>query len=62
MQISGSKNPKILYRDEINSLQIQISRTQAAPGRVVKVQHEQNSPNHVQRINLISVLYFRKLG
>ena len=44
------------YRDEINSLQIQLSRTQAGPGRAVKEQQEQNSPSHVQRINLISVL------
>ena len=44
-----------LYRDEINSLQIQLSRTQAGSGRAVKEQKEQNSPNHVQRINLISV-------
>ena len=44
------------YRDEINSLQIQLSRTQAGPGRAVKEEQEQNSPNHVQRINLISVL------
>ena len=43
------------YRDEINSLQIQLSRTQAGPDRAVKKQQEQNSPNHVQRINLISV-------
>ena len=44
-----------LYRDEINSLQIQLSRTQAGPGRAVKEQQEHNSPNHVERINLISV-------
>ena len=44
-----------MYRDEINSLQIQLSRTQARPGRAVKEQQEQNSLNHVQRINLISV-------
>ena len=44
-----------LYRDETNSLQIQLSRTQAGPGRAVKEQQEQNSPNHVLRINLISV-------
>ena len=44
-----------LYRDEINSVQIQLSRTQAGPGRAVKEQQEQNSPNHVQRIYLISV-------
>ena len=43
------------YRDEINSLQIQLSRTQSGPGRDVKEQVEQNSPNHIQRINLISV-------
>ena len=44
-----------LYKDEINSLQIQLSRTQAGPGKAVKEQQEQKSPNHVQRINLISV-------
>ena len=43
------------YRDEIYSLQILLSRTQAGPVRAVKEQQEQNSPNHVQRINLISV-------
>ena len=36
-------------------MQIQLSRTQAGPGRAVKEQQEQNTPNHVQRINLISV-------
>ena len=46
---------KYKYRDEINSLQIQLSRTQAGPGRAIKEQQEQNAPNHVQRINLISV-------
>ena len=45
-----------MYRDEINSLQIQLSGTQTGPGRAVKEQQEQNSPNHVQRINLISVV------
>ena len=44
-----------MYRHEINSLQIQLSMTQAGPGRAVKEQQEHNSPNHVQRINLISV-------
>ena len=48
--------PKEQYRDEMNSLQIQLSSTQAGPGRAVKEQQEQNSPNHVQRINLISVI------
>ena len=45
-----------MYRDEINSFQIQLSSTQAGLGRAVKEQQEQNSQNHVQRINLISVL------
>ena len=36
-------------------MQIQLSRTQAGPGRAVKEQQEQNSPDHVQRTNLISV-------
>ena len=44
-----------MYRDEIDSLQILLSRTQAGPGRAVKELQEQNSPNHVQIINLISV-------
>ena len=43
------------YSDEIYSLKILSSRTQAGPGRTVKQEQEQISPNHVQRINLISV-------
>ena len=43
------------YRDEIYSLQILLSRTQTGPGRTVKQGQEEISPNHVQRINLISV-------
>ena len=43
------------YRDEIHSLQILLSRTQAGPGRTVKQEQEEISPNHVQRLNLISV-------
>ena len=46
---------EVLYRDEIYSLQILLSRTQAGPGRTVKQQQEEISPNHVQRLNLISV-------
>ena len=46
---------KSMYRDEIYSLHILLSRTQAGPGRAVKEQQEQKLPNHVQRINLISV-------
>ena len=45
-----------LYRDEIYSLQILLSRTQARPGRTVKQEQDEILPNHVQRINLISVL------
>ena len=45
----------IKYRDEIYSLQNLLSRTQAGPGRTVMKEQEQISPNHVQRINLISV-------
>ena len=44
-----------LYRDEIYSLQILLSRTQAGPGRTVKQEREEISPNHVRRIDLISV-------
>ena len=46
---------QIKYRDEIYSLQNLLSRTQAGPGRAVKKEQEEISPNHVQRINLISV-------
>ena len=45
----------LVYRDEIYSLQILLSRTQAGPGRTDKQEQEEISPNHVQRINLISV-------
>ena len=44
-----------IYRVEIYSLQILLSRTQAGPGSAVKEQQEEISPNHVQRLNLISV-------
>ena len=44
-----------VYRDEIYSLQNLLSRTQAGPGRTVKKEQEEISPNHVRRINLISV-------
>ena len=47
-----------VYRDEIYSLQIVLSRTQARPGRTVKQGQEEISPNHVRRINLISVLIY----
>ena len=44
-----------LYRDEIYSLQNLLIRTQAGSGITVKKEQEEISPNHVQRINLISV-------
>ena len=44
-----------IYRDEIYSLQILLSRTQAGPGRTVKQEQEETSPNLIQRLNLISV-------
>ena len=37
------------YRDEIYSLQILLSRTQAGPGRAFKQEQEEISPNYVQR-------------
>ena len=33
-----------------------LSRTQAGPGRTVKKEQEEISPNHVQRLNVISVV------
>ena len=44
------------YRDEIYFFQILLSRTQAGPGRTVEQEQGEISPNHVQRINLISVI------
>ena len=45
----------ILYRDEIHSLQILLSRTQGRPCRTVKQEQEEISPNHVQKLKLKSV-------
>ena len=39
-----------------------LSRTQAGPGRAVKEQHKQTSPNHVQELFLSSVDYFSDLA
>ena len=47
---------KELYRDEIYSLQNLLSRTQARPGRPPKKEQEEISLNHIQRLNLISVV------
>ena len=41
-------------------MQILLSRTQTRPGRTVKQEQEEISPNHVQRLNLISVLNLAK--
>ena len=46
-----------IYSDEIYSLQNLLSKTQEGPGRTVKKEQEEISPNHVQRLNLISVQY-----
>ena len=48
------------YRDELYSLQILLSRTQAGPGKTVNQEQEEISPNHVKRLNLIFVLGFRE--
>ena len=37
-------------------MQILLSRTQEVPGKTVKQEQEEISPNHVHRINLISVV------
>ena len=55
-QIKAQSNPKFSfilrifynYRHEIYSLQNLLSRTQAGPGRTVKKEQEEISPNHVQ--------------
>ena len=44
-----------VYRDEIYSLQILLSRTQAGPGRTVKQEQGEISPHNVQRLNIICV-------
>ena len=54
-QLKFAKGWATLYREEIYSLQNLLSRTQEGPGRTVKKEQEEISPNHVQRINLISV-------
>ena len=44
-----------LYRELEKGLQILLSRTQAGPGRAVKQEQEEISPNHVQAISGASV-------
>ena len=58
MEMEYYRSSMLKYRDEINSLQILLSRTQAGPGRTVKQEQEEISPNHAQTINLISVANF----
>ena len=43
------------YRDRLKGVQIVLSNSQAEPGRTVQQEQEEISPNHVQRLNLISV-------
>ena len=45
-----------LYREPAKGLQILLSRTRAGPGRSVKEEQEEISPNHVQAIYGASVL------
>ena len=44
------------YREPAKGWQILLSRTQAGPGRAVKQEQEEISPNHVQAIYGASVL------
>ena len=44
-----------MYRDEIYSLQILLSKTQAGPGRTGKQEQLQTFRNHVQAFKPISV-------
>ena len=47
-----------MYREPAKGLQILLSRTQAGPGRAVKQEQEEISPNHVQAIYGASVLHY----
>ena len=47
-----------MYREPAKGLQILLSRTQAGPGRAVKEEQEEISPNHVQAIYGASVVLF----
>ena len=44
-----------IYRDGLICVQILFSRTQAGPGRTVKQEQDEISPNHIQKLNFISV-------
>ena len=44
-----------MYREPAKGLQILLSKTQAGPGRAVKEEQEEISPNHVQAIYGVSV-------
>ena len=44
-----------MYREPAKGLQILLSRTQAGPGRAVKQEQEEISPNHIQAIYGTSV-------
>ena len=49
------------YREPTKGLQILLSTTQAGPGRAVKEEQEEISPNHVQAIYGASV-YAQVMG
>ena len=63
----GFEDPKSMpgefsmYRAEKKSMQILLSSTQAGPGRKVKQEQEEISRNHVPRLFLNSVVYFKKV-
>ena len=44
-----------MYGGPGKRMQILLSSTQAGPGRTVNQEQEEISPNHMQRLNLISV-------
>ena len=50
-----------MYREPAKGLQILLSRTQAGPGRAVKEEQEEISPNHVQAIYGASVFAYARV-
>ena len=51
-----------MYRDRLKGVQILLSNNQAGPGRAVKQEQEEISPNHVQAFKPISVQYLKQLN
>ena len=56
------RNFRNVYREPAKGLQILLSRTQAGPGRAVKEEQEEISPNHVQAIYEASVCLLDQLS